>query len=400
MNVQNAKSLEIEEGDVKTIHDKDGKLLWGAVGYDTKYAGDTFQQTYTGKNLFGIDTADILASNCSYVENNGVYTLTATGDSPSLRIKLLKPISQGTVAMSGDKAKASGTTISLRGSSGNYIGANVAASQLPQSATITADAYYVTFFSAITSGQTLDIDLSNFQIEEGSTPTTYEPYVGGTASPNPDYPQDVQTVTGTQTVTISDGNNQSEDFTVRLGSLELCKIGTYQDYIYKSGDDWYVRKETGSGTLTGTTADMSVSQQSGTGRFNIVLPTSWSVYKHQANSILAFCNSYQLVGQSEYNSGFDNAVANMSYALNFNSGGGNALRIKNIDATTVQEMKDSMTATPLVLYFQLATPTDTKITNADLISDLEAVHEWMTRYGYQASVTGNLPMIIRQDALT
>lgn len=27
--------------------------------------------------------------------------------------------------------------------------------------------------------------------------------------------------------------------------IELCKIGNYQDYIYKSGDKWYVRKEVG-----------------------------------------------------------------------------------------------------------------------------------------------------------
>ena len=394
MNVQNAKSLEIEEGDVKTIHDKDGKLLWGAVGYDTKYAGDTFQQTYTGKNLFGIDTADILASNCSYVENNGVYTLTATGDSPSLRIKLLKPISQGTVAMSGDKAKASGTTISLRGSSGNYIGANVAASQLPQSATITADAYYVTFFSAITSGQTLDIDLSNFQIEEGSTPTTYEPYVGGTASPNPDYPQDVQTVTGTQTVTISDGNNQSEDFTVRLGSLELCKIGTYQDYIYKSGDDWYVHKETGKVTYNGSENWTNINANN----------TTTMLFQGDAIagalSIVATSNSYYLCNSFKTYNCFN--ATNTDEGSCYHNDRKPMFRIKRSrlnteDTTGWQSWLSTHNAT---VYYVLATATDTKITNADLISDLEAVHEWMTRYGYQASVTGNLPMIIRQDALT
>jgi len=187
---------------------------------------------------------------------------------------------------------------------------------------------------------------SNFtikaQLEQGSTPTTYEPYT-------------------------------SQTFTIDLGSIELTKIGTYQDYIYKSGDDWYVHKEIGKGILTGTTPGMTVAQQTGDGRFNIVLPTTWEGYKKSDNDILSFCNSYQQVGQTAYNTSFDPLVANMSYALNFNSGGGNALRVKNIDASTVQEMKDSMDATNLILYYQLATATDTQITDSTLIAQLNAL---------------------------
>lgn len=36
----------------------------------------------------------------------------------------------------------------------------------------------------------------NVQIEEGSSETSYEPYVGGTPSPNPDYPQEIKSVSG------------------------------------------------------------------------------------------------------------------------------------------------------------------------------------------------------------
>ena len=46
----------------------------------------------------------------------------------------------------------------------------------------------------------------NIQLEEGSTATDYEPYVGGTASPNPDYPQEIHCVKGNNVVTISNGN--------------------------------------------------------------------------------------------------------------------------------------------------------------------------------------------------
>lgn len=58
-------------------------------------------------------------------------------------------------------------------------------------------------------------------VEEGSTATAYQPY-------------------------------QSQTYPISLGSIELCKIGNYQDYIYKSGDDWYLHKACNSVTLVGT----------------------------------------------------------------------------------------------------------------------------------------------------
>lgn len=65
------------------------------------------------------------------------------------------------------------------------------------------------------------------------------------AQPTPEFPGTIQTVAGEQTIVVSDGANQSQSLTVDLGSIELCKIGSYQDYIYKSGGDWYVHKEIG-----------------------------------------------------------------------------------------------------------------------------------------------------------
>ena len=55
--------------------------------------------------------------------------------------------------------------------------------------------------------------LTNFilqpQIEKGTTATSWEKYVGGTASPNPDYPQAVKVVTGNNNVVISNRNLNS-----------------------------------------------------------------------------------------------------------------------------------------------------------------------------------------------
>ena len=43
---------------------------------------------------------------------------------------------------------------------------------------------------------------NNLQIEKGSTATDYEEYTGGVASPNPDYPQDIHTVNGENTINV------------------------------------------------------------------------------------------------------------------------------------------------------------------------------------------------------
>ena len=86
MNLQDVKSLSITEGDVRTIHNSDGSQLWGKVSYDTKYGGDTTQQTYSGKNLFDfngwasvspIPANDINNATANQIFDNGIIV---TGD--------------------------------------------------------------------------------------------------------------------------------------------------------------------------------------------------------------------------------------------------------------------------------------------------------------------------------
>lgn len=398
MNVQNAKSLEIEEGDVKTIHDKDGKLLWGAVGYDTKYAGDTFQQTYSGKNLIPYPYASSSSSprvsaGITFIDNgDGTITINGQNDGTGNSIYYLVgggntlTLPAGTYYANASAMYPTGGTITMYDGS-SYRGLSLS----NPSITLTQQTTFTSVYYQITRNNTLSLDNVKFypimSSVSGETVDNWEPYVGGTASPNPDYPQDVQTVTGTQTVTISDGNNQSEDFTVRLGSLELCKIGTYQDYIYKSGDDWYVHKETGKYTFTGS--------------------ESWSTnssWNYDNTSIYIIGGSYSASGSSFYCNYFTYSSTTYSQDKNgiFSIVWTNRLayRVNNSIAPTVDDFKTWVSTHNLITYYQLATPIDTQITDSTLIGELEAIHEWMTRYGYQASVTGNLPMIIRQDALT
>lgn len=69
----------------------------------------------------------------------------------------------------------------------------------------------------------------NIQLEEGSTATDYEPYVGGTASPNPDYPQEIHCVKGNNKVVVSNQNLFDKDNANILNGYTNGTTKTYQE---------------------------------------------------------------------------------------------------------------------------------------------------------------------------
>lgn len=262
MNVQDAKNLTITEGNVKTIHDKDNQLLWGAVGYDTKYAGDTSQ--------------------------NGI--------------------------------------------------------------------------------------------------------------PTPDSPIPVNVVTGVQTVTVDGGGSNSQTYTIDLGSIELCKIGDYQDYIYKSGDDWYVHKEVGKLTLSGS-VDESWGVGNSTGSPDCLYCTSAILDSLSLSTggiqIWAKCSHFTNAGKG-LTSGITDNISEFTIGTSTSR-----LRIlvrKEI-ATNKATWDSWLSTNNPIIYYSLATPTDTKITDQTLIGQLESVNQWATRYGYTESVQGNLPIILSKATI-
>jgi hypothetical protein len=122
-------------------------------------------------------------------------------------------------------------------------------------------------------------DLDTCQFEKGATATSYEPYVGGIPSPNPDYPQPVQTVTGTQTVEIFGKNlahfipKESKGYTPRYDA----DTGT----IYVSGtntDSWSNIGETVAADIPAGTYTISVDNPSSSFRYNIRLAYADNTY--------------------------------------------------------------------------------------------------------------------------
>lgn len=549
MDVQSAANLNIPEGSVRNIHDKDKRLLWSAVGYNVRYDGDTTQQTYTGKNLIDFKLSNLNERNTSVTENNGIFTMTATSTNlPRVTISTTSSLVVGNTYTLSAYIRARSVTdgytyMRMREtvSGGDWIPS--APSQ--QSISVSSDfvKYSLTFTATVSNpaiwfylsslaSQTIlaDIDVKDVQIEAGSTATSYEPYVGGIPAPNPDYPQDVNVVKGVQDVKVtgknlvcvnnsgsnhgitytangdgsltmsglSDGvssykitevadymhlkagqvytvsannsvtNNdvtirltrsngtvfnygvklneinktftftsstdaevsvemrvpsginlssgfivkpqvelgnqsttwelyQGQTFLVDLGSIELCKIGDYQDYIYKSGDGWYVHKEIEKSELGNLTWGHANTNQ--TGIYRKITNSLQSVIKPSAINIIfsGVCSHFIAVRADSAGT----YGANQGISVNTS---GSLLIYYDVYNTNLNS-DDAAFSTWLqnndvTLYYALATPTDTKITDNTLISQLDAIHDWLTRYDYYGNVTGNLPMIINRTGLT
>ena len=399
-NVQNAKSLEITEGDVATIHDADGRQLWGKLNYTTKYQGDTTQQTYSGKNLVNYQTAEAtttattltLISNGFRSETNEGYgvkitNISVTGGTTYSLSWILNYVSQ----------EASGARVYINKGATSTTESYVRESSLnvgtgSTSFTTDADETAINIWFYNGAGKvTSTVEWTYIQLETGSTATTYEPYVGGVPSPNPDYPQPISVVTGTQTVTLT-GGTVSEDYTVHLGTLELAKLATYQDYIFKSNGNWYKHTVIGKAILTGD-ADESWAYQSGDHqRFTHVIDDI-KLASDQTDKVPLVCDHFTTTTVASIYNGQNYAIASHY--------GSHQIWVSYFTYTSSNDFKTWLSTHNTTLYYPLDSTavTDTQITDTDLIAELDAIEEFMTRCGYTASVAGNLPIVINQTEI-
>lgn len=172
---------------------------------------------------------------------------------------------------------------------------------------------------------------TNIQIEKGSTGTEYDIYRGQT-------------------------------FPLSLGQIELCKIGNYKDKIYKQDDTWYLHKETNKMVLNGS----ENWSEYGTGT------TTWFYYVGVAGGVLPNSIYYSnLYPQADVSTTTDDGFT-------FNSTGG-VLRVRYGAEDTVENYKNFLVSHNLAVYYPLATPTDTEITDATLLTQLENLQQ-ITQY--------------------
>ena len=166
--------------------------------------------------------------------------------------------------------------------------------------------------------------------------------------------------------------------------IELCKLGDYQDYIYKDGDKWYVHKAVGKVVLDGgenwATALASIWGN------NAYLCTDITNLKAWGST---YSNYFVDAGLPQ------GAIIQSGYMQMAGSG----IVIRNDSTTTVANLKTWLGSNNVSIFYALATPTDTEITNEALIEQLDDIYYHAHAYKGRTHIaslaaTGNVPHII------
>ncbi|MBR4486445.1 hypothetical protein IKS57_03705, partial [bacterium] len=178
--------------------------------------GNTEQTTYTGKNLFdknNLNTKNVYLDSSNKIigtssgngtlyipcEPNTTYTVSKTELFGDDRFCIFDTIDIPTI---NDYA------LSYEGLRSGYNNA------MSLTITTSSNANYLCMFvkaNTTSPAKTFEEIAETIQVEKNSTATSYEPYVGGTASPNPDYPQDIRVVKGNNTINIHGKNLFDKD---------------------------------------------------------------------------------------------------------------------------------------------------------------------------------------------
>ena len=307
-----------------------------------------------GKNLININDINYQPNNVT-ITNEGEgkkYLVSSAGtwwQVPNYKINNILPstqytyscdvigisISQGRNArILVDQLDSSGNVISTSGSN-HYIDIT---STETYSKTLTTHSNTVSFLVRVyveyaQSTANTYVILKNVMVEKSPIKTTYEPYIGNT------YP-------------------------INLGSIELCKIGTYQDYIYKDNGNWYKYSMVGKHILDGS-ENYTFVQRTGVNSFyNTDVYTS-SIYKSNITINII----------SNYFEGIKDEDGNLANSIRSNNSGTLYITISNTNPISASDsaFKTWLASNNVTTYYRLATPTTTQITDTTLIEQLEAL---------------------------
>lgn len=149
---------------------------------------------------------------------------------------------------------------------------------------------------------------------------------------------------------------QGASYPINLGTLELCKIGTYQDYIYKT-NKWYLHKEIRKVVLDGSETynwfDAGITNVKGAGyTINEMISTNYGY---------GFSNYFS-------NPRSDRQAGTIRYGANNKD---IYLYVNVNDFANVGAFKTWLSTHNTIVYYVLTTPTNTEITDTTLINQLE-----------------------------
>ena len=182
-----ASAIECEaSGEVITLKDSGNSLLRGLNIY-----GKTTQFTTTGKNLLNFEEC-LKTWNSLYTKNGEKYTITDIWAGYSQPVRLFEE--RKTVSIQGvlTNVTATGGRVGF-----GYIGTDGTFNEIAIITDTSAKVENVSINAVrLNYGSKGSFSVENLQIEAGEVATAYEPYTGGIPSPNPDYPQELESVGG------------------------------------------------------------------------------------------------------------------------------------------------------------------------------------------------------------
>lgn len=312
-----------------------------------------------GKNLFDKDNANILNA---YFETS-IPNLSSNDNARTLYIECLPNTTYTITKLRSQQFNVGctntepiiGTTIQKieNGPLGVYDGNT----EVNYTYTTNSTAKYLLVRYAYATQVDLDLMLSSIQIEYGSSASTYEPYQGNTYH-----------------IDLPEG-------------IELCKIGNYQDYFYKDSDKWYLHKEIGKVVLNGS--ENWIIGNTGTANWFYRLNSFYYGLVDLANA--GICTNYSCVDINN-----NNTTQGISA-----SAVGHNIFIRYGTEDTIENWKAWLSTHNVVVYYVLATPTNTEVTYEPLIDQLNLLEKAMSKNGQTniSQVNNDLPFIISASAL-
>lgn len=281
----------------------------------------------TGENVVKIEGKNFLDEEAlkSATYQTNVYKATNAGlDLQRATYTLKAVLKQGKTPISGlfvalSKAINPNSTSDRLFAIRNGVPASDASDNIGE---LSGEGYYFTFYPATASVDDI-FNTYNFQLELGSTATAYEPYRG-------------------------------QEFEVNLGSIELAKIGNYQDRIFKAGSKWYIEKQVGRVVLDGTENGWTWAD---TARYAIATAN--------IGAREAISDHFTYVNYTGHAT-----TASPSFDISSNLA---SIGFHDKDITSLNNFKTWLSTHPTIVYYALATPTTTEITNEALIAQLDAL---------------------------
>lgn len=176
--------------------------------------------------------------------------------------------------------------------------------------------------------------------------------------------------------------------------MELCKIGNYQDYIYKNGDSWYKHKEIGKVVFDGTESWTKGSKSNET----------YSVF--QANFARDFIQQTALIYCDKFipRDNITPSILDNEGIFTGNIGTYNApMRISilnsRLNSTDATGFKTWLSNNNVTAYAPLQEPVEELITDTTLINQLNQIAKSKTYQGvtHITQTNAELPFILTLD---